>query len=106
MDVFDELVTYELKRIERNDVIRKVEKTKTPGMRKIARLESLLTVKHHAARQVEGQSILKLKNAALQNDQNKIGKEIIRGNYDFKFPKKAVGYGEKVKLIASQKSAF
>ena len=42
-----------------------------------------------------------MKNAVSQSDKEKLGKEIIRGNYDFKFPKRAVGYGDKVKLIAS-----
>ncbi len=46
MDVFDELVSYELKRIEKADVIKKEEKAKTPGMRKIAKIEQRLDLKH------------------------------------------------------------
>jgi hypothetical protein len=36
MDVFDELVTYELKKAQNSDFIKKEEKAKTAGMRKIA----------------------------------------------------------------------
>jgi len=42
-----------------------------------------------------------LNNAALETDKRQFSREIVRGNYEFKFPRKATKYGDKIKLIAS-----